>query len=181
MATSALQLEANRANAQHSTGPRSQSGKQKSSQNACQHNLTGGSALAPGEDPAAYEKHVALMIAEYTPGNPVAEFVVRQIADAMWRLQRCRRLEDEILASSPNPFLDENEAILKKLERLERYRQSIERTYHRFVKEWRNLVMDDISVAKAEAALDEKRVWSTLSTAPLSELTATPVRPQRRE
>jgi hypothetical protein len=47
----------NRANAQHSTGSRTESGKQRSALNALTHGLTATIAVLPSEDPAAYEQH----------------------------------------------------------------------------------------------------------------------------
>jgi hypothetical protein len=44
----------NRANSAHSTGPRTESGKQRSSQNALSHGLTARTAVLPTEDPDAY-------------------------------------------------------------------------------------------------------------------------------
>ncbi len=41
----------NRQNAQHSTGPRTEAGKRRSSLNALQHGLTATSAVLPSEDP----------------------------------------------------------------------------------------------------------------------------------
>src|SRR5260370_35128273 len=134
------QLDANRANAQQSTGPRSEEGKATSSQNASKHNLTGGAASLPSEDPAAYAAHLKPITEEYGPLSPSAEFVVRQIADAMWRLQRLQRMEDELIASSDNPFLDDDDKIMIRLERLQRYRQMIERSYARFTQEWRKII-----------------------------------------
>src|SRR5260370_22962720 len=101
------QLDANRANAQQSTGPRSEEGKAASSQNASKHNLTGGAAFLPSEDAAVYAAHLKSITEEYGPLSPSAEFVVRQIADAMWRLQRLHRIEYELIASSDNPFRDD--------------------------------------------------------------------------
>src|ERR1700693_1905973 len=48
--------EINRSNAQHSTGPRTDAGKQRSSQNALRHGLTARSAVIPSEDPADYQR-----------------------------------------------------------------------------------------------------------------------------
>jgi len=44
----------NRANAQRSTGPRTEAGKQHSALNALRHGLTAQTAVLPSEDPAAY-------------------------------------------------------------------------------------------------------------------------------
>lgn len=113
------------------------------------------------------EAFIARIIKEYGPGTAPAEFIARAIAETMWRLEMCRRMEDEILALSPNPFLDEDSAVARKLERLERYRSSIERAYHRYVKEWRNLIHDDVREKKTqseEAILAEQLKFEELST-----------------
>ena len=50
MSTSPARLTANVANSQHSTGPRTQEGKARSSQNACKHGLSAREVIiAPGE------------------------------------------------------------------------------------------------------------------------------------
>src|SRR5260370_7366817 len=46
----------NRANAQHSTGPKTEAGKKRSSLNALRHGLTGHTIVLPTEDLAAYER-----------------------------------------------------------------------------------------------------------------------------
>jgi hypothetical protein len=50
-------IRANRANAMLSTGPRTDSGKQRSSLNALRHGLTAASAVLASEDRAAYDTH----------------------------------------------------------------------------------------------------------------------------
>ena len=54
MATQA-QINANRANAQKSTGPRSVEGKSASRFNALKHGIDAASIVIPGEDPADYD------------------------------------------------------------------------------------------------------------------------------
>ena len=49
--TSARQIEANRANALSSTGPKSDPGKQRASQNAIRHGLTAETVILPLENP----------------------------------------------------------------------------------------------------------------------------------
>jgi recombinational DNA repair protein RecT len=53
--TSLRQIESNRRNAQRSTGPKTQSGKARSSQNAVRHGLTAETVIGPLEDPADYQ------------------------------------------------------------------------------------------------------------------------------
>ena len=52
--TSLRQIESNRRNAQKSTGPKTQDGKRRASQNAVRHGLTAETVVAPLEDPADY-------------------------------------------------------------------------------------------------------------------------------
>ncbi len=52
--TSARQIEANRANALSSTGPKTDQGKQRASQNAIRHGLTAETVILPLEDPDDY-------------------------------------------------------------------------------------------------------------------------------
>jgi hypothetical protein len=54
----------NRANAQHSTGPRTDAGKQRSSLNALRHGLTGHVIVLPSEDQVAYETHTGHFFAD---------------------------------------------------------------------------------------------------------------------
>ncbi len=86
----------NRANAQLSTGPRTESGKQRSSRNALRHGLTARTAVLPCEDPAAYEKHCRQLRDEHQPATPTETQLVQELADTAWRLNRIPLLEAEI-------------------------------------------------------------------------------------
>jgi hypothetical protein len=99
----------NRANAQHSTGPRSDAGKQRSALNALTHGLTARTAVLPSEDPAAYEQHHRQFHDEYRPATPTETQLVHELADTSWRMNRIPLLEADVLsraqspASSPEP------------------------------------------------------------------------------
>ncbi len=94
----------NRANTQHSTGPRSESGKQRSALNALTHGLTARTAVLPSEDPAAFEQHRRQFLAEYNPKTPTETQLVNELADSAWRLNRVPLLEAEVPSSAaPNP------------------------------------------------------------------------------
>jgi len=140
MPATAAQIEANRENAQLSTGPSSEAGKEVSSQNACRHNLTGGPALAAGEDEQAYEQFLQKYVEEYIPQSVPEGEQLKQLADASWRLDRVSRMEREVLAKCPNPFLEPDDPMAKQLMRLNRYRNSIQRTYDRAARELQILV-----------------------------------------
>jgi len=93
----------NRANAQHSTGPRTPAGKQRSAQNALRHGLTAASPVLPSEDPAAYEDHRRRFFDEYQPATPTESQLVIELADTSWRLNRIPLLEAEVLARAAAP------------------------------------------------------------------------------
>src|SRR5437667_7655565 len=87
----------NRANAQHSTGPRSVIGKQHSSLNAISHGLTSQSPTLPTEDPAAFNRHTQSFFDEYQPKGPTEKQLVQDLADTSWRLNRIPVLERDLL------------------------------------------------------------------------------------
>ena len=98
--TTQKQIEANRNNAKQSTGPRTQAGKQRSSQNALKHGLRAEQSVIPGEDPADYERHLTEFDDTFHPSTAYERALVRQMADTEWRLQRISRIEAAFLSSA---------------------------------------------------------------------------------
>jgi len=86
-------IEANRQNAQHSTGPSTPEGCAAVRLNGLKHGLCAETIVVPGEDPAQFEAMLDAYRAEYQPATPSAEFLVRQVAMADWRLLRLHRIE----------------------------------------------------------------------------------------
>ena len=93
----------NRANSQHSTGPRTDSGKQRSSQNALRHGLTAASAVLPSEDRAAFDAHRRGFFDEYQPATPSETQLTQELADTAWRINRIPSLEAALLDRAANP------------------------------------------------------------------------------
>ncbi|HEX5322725.1 MAG TPA: hypothetical protein VFW40_02985 [Capsulimonadaceae bacterium] len=93
----------NRANSLHSTGPRTPSGKQRSSLNALSHGLTARTALLPTEDPDAYQRHIQQFLDEYAPGTATETQLVHEIAATAWRLNRIPILEAELFSQNRDP------------------------------------------------------------------------------
>jgi len=93
----------NQANAQHSTGPRTDAGKQRSALNALSHGLTARSAVLPSEDPAAYEQHCRQFRDEHQPATPTETQLVQELADTAWRINRIPLLEANLLNRAANP------------------------------------------------------------------------------
>jgi hypothetical protein len=94
----AIQLEANRRNAQQSTGPRTEAGKQTSSLNALRHGLTSRIVVLPTEDLAAYNKFAGEYFVSLAPETFPERQCAQTIIDTQWRLNRVRALEDGMLA-----------------------------------------------------------------------------------
>jgi hypothetical protein len=87
----------NRANAQHSTGPNTEEGKQKSSLNALRHGLTGQIVVMPNEDLAVYQLHLKSFNDEYLPKSITESTLVQLLAETAWRLHRVASLETNLL------------------------------------------------------------------------------------
>ena len=92
------QLAANRANATHSTGPKSAAGKQIASHNALKTGLTGRTVLLPTDDIALYEAHIQRTFAIHRPATDEERSHVDTIVDLEWRLLRIPTLETGIYA-----------------------------------------------------------------------------------
>ena len=93
------QIKANRENAKKSTGPRTNSGKTRTSKNALKHGVLAQDAVLPGEDPAEFDQHLTSFEDTYLPRNRVEKEIVRQIADVAWRMQRLSRIETAVIAA----------------------------------------------------------------------------------
>jgi hypothetical protein len=93
----------NRANSQHSTGPRTDAGKQRSSLNALRHGLTAQSPVLATEDAAAYQHHCRQFHDDFKPATAAETHLVQELADASWRIHRIPRLEADLLNRAANP------------------------------------------------------------------------------
>jgi hypothetical protein len=103
-------LEANRANAQLSTGPVTEPGKRRSSFSAFKHGLTGKVHVATPEDTEAFERHCQIYIEALAPASVVELELAHEIAGDRWRLKRVRSIENAIFAQGPdNPAADSDD------------------------------------------------------------------------
>ena len=99
MATKA-QIKANRENAKKSTGPRTEEGKARVSLNALKHGLLAQDAVLPEEDPAEFDRQLRDLERDLRPENSLEFELVRQIADAQWRMRRLVRIETGFLSAA---------------------------------------------------------------------------------
>jgi hypothetical protein len=91
--TTLRQIEANQRNAQRSTGPRTEEGKEQSRRNALTHGMTGaGIVLAEDVEEAIHERFEQ-WAQEFGPATPYQRFLVEQIALNSVRLEQCSRQE----------------------------------------------------------------------------------------
>jgi hypothetical protein len=98
--------EANAANAQHSTGPKTEEGKRIASHNALKTGLTGRTVLLPTDDVAAFEAHMARLAKRYSPVGEEEQQLVENLGHIEWRLARIPTLETGILAVGREEFAD---------------------------------------------------------------------------
>jgi hypothetical protein len=92
------QLEANRRNAEKSTGPKTAAGKSKASRNNLRHGLTGHISLLPTEDREAHDAFCNELIDSFTPDTPMETQLANSIAEDSWRLNRARAIENNMFA-----------------------------------------------------------------------------------
>ena len=82
------QIEANRLNAQKSTGPRTPEGRAAVRLNGVKHGLTAQTIVLKGESEADFTNLLNSLEAEHNPATPTEEALVVQLAMATWRLRR---------------------------------------------------------------------------------------------
>ncbi len=92
---SLAQVEANRVNAQKSTGPRTVEGKAKVSQNGVRHGFTARQDVIAGESQEAFDVHREEVLAELTPVGKMETALAERVVSLMWRLKRAERLQNE--------------------------------------------------------------------------------------
>jgi hypothetical protein len=137
MATVA-QINANQRNAQASTGPKTEAGKAAVAQNSTAHGLSGRNfALLPNEDATVFQTLVAKLEAEYEPDTPTESFLVLELAQSQWKLERVNAMEAELLAgdgagqwAAVAARFAGNAPTDQALARLVRYEQSARRAWH---------------------------------------------------
>ena len=91
--TSLKQIEANRRNALHSTGPKSAEGKLQSRANAYRHGLTAETIIIGLEEAHDYEAFELAITSEYEAETAVARQLVLRLASLLWRLRRASAFE----------------------------------------------------------------------------------------
>jgi len=97
MATQA-QVDANQANSQKSTGPKTPQGKAASSRNRLSHGFASSTRFVRGEDPAEFNLLLDDLLSEHQPATPTEQILVEQMAHHHWISMRATRLQDSEIA-----------------------------------------------------------------------------------
>src|SRR3990172_5630748 len=148
--TSQARMEANRRNAQKSTGPKTPEGKARVCLNALKHGIRARAIVDQlqrtplwGEDPQEFAALVRSLTDCFKPEGPYEEMCVEDIAIHQWRLRRLARVETGHIASAQrlvtesddreNPRLRARTSLpdLDTLEKLTRYEVTIRRMLNR--------------------------------------------------
>jgi hypothetical protein len=142
------QREANRRNAQKSTGPTTAEGKAKSALNAGRHALTGQVTTMTEPDRIAYNDFLDGFMKDCQPEGAMEIQLVTRIAHDSWRLNRASAIEDNIFAigvgdpeyvtAASHPEIDDSfaqahvyEKKAKTLQLLTLYEQRIQRSFEK--------------------------------------------------
>ena len=137
---SAAQKAANKQNAQHSTGPKTEAGKEAVSQNAAKHGLTGKFIFHCDEDRQLLDLMQQRMEEDLQPGNTTETLLIEKMSQSLFRSQKAVDLQDDIvdqLAYETNQVLIAQ--LSKQLELYTRYQTSHDRAYQRYAAELRKL------------------------------------------
>ena len=126
MATSA-QIEANRENAQKSTGARTEAGKQASSRNAVRHGLTGHIfVLLDWESPEDFDVLKTALEQEHKPATPTEKILVEKMVQHYWLAQRCTSFQTFVMSDD----ISDPEQIMRTVDRYIRYQTQHQRQFN---------------------------------------------------
>jgi hypothetical protein len=103
MTTSEKQVQANRANATRSTGPRSPEGKAKSRLNAVRHGLFSKHLFLNGEQPEDYHALEEDLQLTLRPIGALEQTLIEQIAVNMWKQRRLIHAETAMINQGRKP------------------------------------------------------------------------------
>jgi hypothetical protein len=145
---STAQIIANRENSKLSTGPRTPEGKTASSHNSTTHGFSAADPVLAHEDRSQFNGLLERYQSDWAPQSAHEEFLVSQMVGARWKLDRLERIENAMFAALESPGDPATtEAVMAQafserdtengFARLDRYRASLERTYHRCTRELR--------------------------------------------
>jgi hypothetical protein len=90
---SKAQIEANRRNAQRSSGPKTEAGRAVASRNSLKHGLSAHQVIVFDEAETDFDKFHDEMVQALAPADAVEEALAERIILCSWRLRRAERAE----------------------------------------------------------------------------------------
>ena len=137
--TSEARHQANIANAQLSTGPKTPAGKAISALNARTHGLCCKDLVIEPHEQLDFDNLQDQHMLELKPDNGIELTLFQQIVAASWNMRRIRQLETALQVGVDPLEALEDEVLQKKLDRLARHQTRHERSYYRAIKELKAL------------------------------------------
>jgi hypothetical protein len=130
-------LAANRSNAQLSSGPVTEIGKQIVSQNATRHGLTGKFQVLPGESQTDFDQMLAAFMRDEAPADQEEVEFVHQMAQSLWMSNRSSRMQDRCFIAIQSGTPEDQKQAKNDLALYLRYQSTHERAFVRFSTELR--------------------------------------------
>jgi hypothetical protein len=130
--SSIRQIEANRRNAQLSTGPKTEEGKSRSRQNAVRHGLTAETVISTLEDADDYAAFELAVASDYDAQSAVERELVLRLASLLWRLRRSTLIEAglfNIQACQPQERREQRRAYQRRQRVIDETLRSVERRH----------------------------------------------------
>jgi len=90
-------IDSARANGAKSHGPKTDSGRKKSSQNAVTHGLYANAVVLPTESHEQYQEMLDAYLHQFQPEGPVEHDLVEEMVAAKWRQRRLWAIEADLL------------------------------------------------------------------------------------
>lgn len=144
------QVEANRKNAQKSTGPVTEQGKAVVAKNAIRHGILSTHVFIEEEERDVYEEFRTDMLRSLAPRGDFENFLADRAISAAWRLRRIVHIETLMLQKEKSEYFGDDSyrgafvgGAATNMAILSRYERSLENALYRAVKELRSLQSED--------------------------------------
>jgi hypothetical protein len=151
---SSTQRKANQANAQHSTGPRTDESNARVSQNALRHELTARHLVIRDDEHEEFAVLRDSLSSELDPQGAVETIAFHELLHAAWSLHRFRRIEAEGSRGTVGDFTDP--ATTTALDHLSRYQAGAQCAWRKSLHELRvlqtNRALRAFKLSQPEAA-----------------------------
>ena len=134
------QILANQANSLHSTGPRTQAGKEKVSQNATRHGLSSKYLPLSEAERPVFEAMEADLRRQVQPSGALQESIFIELASAAWKRSVVLRLLSQATNCTEAMFTEDNDKVRKLL----RHKADQDRAFNRSLRQLKEIQNSDL-------------------------------------